>query len=128
MKKRGLRLMSWMSSVTPSSLMILRGISERTYEPSESRYPGWISWVNGRAADLLVPLEHADGEAGPGQVAGGNQPIVSAADNHDIVGIGWHSAVLSRPVSTVPVPGSLPIRTDPRNLAPEPEVADTVWD
>jgi hypothetical protein len=81
----------------------------------------------GRAADLVVPLEYADRMAGFGQVTGSNQPIVSAADNHDIVGIGWHPAVLSRSLVNVPVPGSLPIRAAPRNLAPETDAAARVW-
>ena len=41
----------------------------------------------GGAADVLVALQDADVVAGARQVAGGDEPVVPAADDHRIVGI-----------------------------------------
>ena len=45
----------------------------------------------GGAADVLVALQNADVVARPGQVAGGDEPVVPAADDHRIVGIARNS-------------------------------------
>jgi len=36
------------------------------------------------AADHRVPLDDLDGQAGPGQVAGGDQCVVAGTDDHDV--------------------------------------------
>ena len=41
----------------------------------------------GRAADVLVALQDADVEAGAGQVAGGDEAVVTAADDQRIVDV-----------------------------------------
>jgi hypothetical protein len=39
---------------------------------------------HGAAADDGAALDHPDGEAGGGQIAGAGQPVVAGADNDDI--------------------------------------------
>jgi hypothetical protein len=40
---------------------------------------------NCRAAHNLAPFNHQRLQAGPGEVAGGHQAVVTAADNDDVV-------------------------------------------
>ena len=40
---------------------------------------------DGRAARVLAPLEHEHGAPGAGEVGGGDEPVVAAADDHGVV-------------------------------------------
>ena len=52
---------------------------------------------DGRAAGLRAALEHQRLESGFGQVEGGDQPVVAAADDDDIAVAGFR-ACLGRPL------------------------------
>ena len=55
------------------------------------------------AAEDFAPLEHEHLHAGPGQVGGGHQTVVAAADDDEIVGLGHRSGtILAHPPAEPP--------------------------
>ena len=71
--------------------MISGRSSETTYEQTEKRKPGKTSSVTAAPPRTCRRSSDEDGFAGPGEIGGGSQTVMAAANDNDVVAHRWKS-------------------------------------
>jgi hypothetical protein len=87
--------------------------------PGESRVDALEGLRRDRGpAEVVVALEQEHGETGAGEVGGGGEAVVSAADDHDVVGHPSRLRGLAASARPCPRPSPVRIQVHTRPVAP----------